>query len=47
LAALTPRGRHAAQAIADIGTQVETEWAEKIGRNRLEQLRDALAGITA
>ena len=44
---LTPRGEHAAQAIADIGTQIETEWAHKIGRNRLEQLRQALAAITA
>ena len=44
---LTSRGRHAAQAIADIGTQIETEWAHKIGHTRLEQLRKALAGITA
>jgi DNA-binding MarR family transcriptional regulator len=44
---LTSRGRHAAEAIAGIGTQIETEWAEKIGRTRLEQLRDALSAITA
>ena len=44
---LTSRGRHAAQAIAGIGTQIEAEWAHKIGRTRLEQLREALAGITA
>jgi DNA-binding MarR family transcriptional regulator len=44
---LTSRGRHAAQAIAGIGTQIETEWAHKIGRSRLEQLREALAAITA
>jgi DNA-binding MarR family transcriptional regulator len=44
---LTSRGRQAAQAIAGIGTQIETEWAQKIGRTRLEQLRDALSAITA
>jgi DNA-binding MarR family transcriptional regulator len=44
---LTSRGRHAAQAIAGIGTQIETEWAHKIGRTRLEQLRAALADINA
>ena len=44
---LTPRGRHATRAIADIGTQIETEWASKIGRTRLEQLREALAAIIA
>jgi DNA-binding MarR family transcriptional regulator len=44
---LTSRGRHAAEAIAGIGTQIETEWADKIGRTRLEQLREALAAITA
>jgi len=44
---LTPRGRQAAQAIADIGTQIEGEWAKEIGRARLEQLRAALAAITA
>jgi len=44
---LTPQGRQAAQAIADIGTQIETEWARKIGGTRLEQLRKALAAITA
>ncbi len=43
---LTPRGEHAARAIAEIGTQIETEWAKKIGRTRLEQLRQALAAIT-
>src|SRR5262249_37628985 len=44
---LTPRGEHAAQASPDIGTQSEPEWPHKIGRNRLEQLRQALAAITA
>jgi DNA-binding MarR family transcriptional regulator len=44
---LTQRGRNAAQAIAGIGTEIESEWAQKIGRDRLEQLREALAGITA
>src|SRR5262245_6537290 len=44
---LTSRGRQAAQAIADIGTQIESEWANEIGRTRLEQLRSALAAITA
>src|SRR5262249_640500 len=44
---LTSRGRQAAQAIADIGTQIESEWANEIGRARLEQLRAALAAITA
>lgn len=42
---LTPRGRQAGQAIAEIGARIETEWAEKIGRKRLEQLREALAAI--
>ncbi|HEX9356959.1 MAG TPA: hypothetical protein VF933_24475 [Streptosporangiaceae bacterium] len=46
-AVVCARGRHAAQAIADIGTQIETEWAQKIGRDRLEQLREMLAAITA
>ena len=44
---LTARGRQAAEAIAEIGTRIETEWEHKIGRDRLEQLRDALAAITA
>jgi len=44
---LTSRGRHAAEAIAGIGAQIETEWANKIGQTRLEQLRDALSVITA
>ena len=44
---LTSRGGQAAQAIADIGTQIESEWANEIGRTRLEQLRAALAAITA
>ena len=44
---LTSRGRQAAQAIADIGTQIEGEWANEIGQARLEQLRAALAAITA
>lgn len=44
---LTPQGRQAAEAIADIGTQIESEWADEIGRTRLEQLRAALAAITA
>ena len=44
---LTTRGRHAAQAIAGIGAEIEAEWAEKIGRTRLERLRDALSAITA
>jgi DNA-binding MarR family transcriptional regulator len=44
---LTSLGRQAAEAIAGIGTQIETEWAEKIGRTRLEQLRGALSAITA
>jgi DNA-binding MarR family transcriptional regulator len=43
---LTPHGRDAAQAINAIGTQLEATWAEKIGRNRVEQLREALAAIT-
>lgn len=44
---LTPRGRDAAKAIAEIGTRIESEWAEKIGHRRLEQLREALTAITA
>jgi DNA-binding MarR family transcriptional regulator len=43
---LTPRGRDAAEAIALIASRMEAEWAEKIGHRRLEQLREALAGIT-
>jgi DNA-binding MarR family transcriptional regulator len=43
---LTPRGRQAAEAIADIGAQIEAAWADKIGHKRLEQLREALAAIT-
>jgi DNA-binding MarR family transcriptional regulator len=44
---LTPRGRDAAEAIAAVGARIEGEWADKIGHDRLEQLRTALAGITA
>jgi DNA-binding MarR family transcriptional regulator len=43
---LTRRGRDAAEMIAEIGSRIETEWAEKIGHRRLGQLRDALAAIT-
>jgi DNA-binding MarR family transcriptional regulator len=43
---LTPRGRQAAETIAAVGAQIETAWAGKIGRQRLAQLRDALAAIT-
>ena len=43
---LTRRGRQAAEAIAAIGAQTEAAWADKIGRRRLEQLREALAAIT-
>jgi len=43
---LTPRGQQAAETIAAVGAQIETAWAGKIGRRRLEQLRDALAAIT-
>jgi len=43
---LTRRGRDAAEMIAEIGSRIETEWAEKIGHRRLEQLRDAMAAIT-
>jgi DNA-binding MarR family transcriptional regulator len=42
---LTSRGRQAAQAIASIGAEIETTWADKIGHRRLEQLREALAAI--
>ena len=44
---LTPRGRDAAEAIAAVGARIEGEWADKIGHDRLEQLRAALAGIIA
>jgi DNA-binding MarR family transcriptional regulator len=44
---LSSRGRRAAQAIAGIGAQIETELAKKIGRTRLEQLRDVLSALTA
>jgi len=43
---LTARGQRAAEAVAEIGTCIEAEWAEKIGRGRLEQLRETLAAIT-
>jgi DNA-binding MarR family transcriptional regulator len=43
---LTARGQRAAEAVAEIGTSIEAEWAEKIGRGRLEQLRETLAAIT-
>ena len=43
---LTPRGRQAAEMIAAIGAQLEAEWADKLGRRRLEQLREALSAIT-
>jgi DNA-binding MarR family transcriptional regulator len=43
---LTPRGRQAAAAIADLGARIEAEWAQKIGPRRLEQLREALTVIT-
>lgn len=42
---LTPRGQQAAETIAEIGARIEAEWADKIGRQRLEQLRAALAAI--
>lgn len=42
---LTARGRQAADAVAEIGTRIEAEWAERIGRGRLEQLRQTLAAI--
>jgi DNA-binding MarR family transcriptional regulator len=44
---LTSRGQQAAAAIAGIAARIEVGWAEKIGRTRLEQLRAALAAITA
>jgi DNA-binding MarR family transcriptional regulator len=44
---LTPRGRRAAAAIAELGARIEDEWAQKIGPRRLEQLREALTAITA
>lgn len=44
---LTARGRQAAEKIAEIGARIESEWAGKIGHRRLEQLRAALAEITA
>ena len=43
---LTVRGQQAADAVAEIGTRIEAEWAEKVGRARLEQLRETLAAIT-
>lgn len=44
---LTPRGRRACETIGAIGARIEAEWAHKIGRQRLEQLREALTAITA
>jgi len=32
--------------IAAVGAQIETAWTDKIGHQRLEQLREALAAIT-
>lgn len=43
---LTPYGRQAAEAIGDLGTRIEQEWAQKIGRRRLDELREALAEIS-
>jgi DNA-binding MarR family transcriptional regulator len=42
---LTARGQRAAETIAGIGARMEAEWAGKIGQERLEQLRAALACI--
>jgi DNA-binding MarR family transcriptional regulator len=42
---LTARGDQAATAIADLGARIEAGWAQTIGRRRLEELREALAGI--
>ena len=44
---LTPRGRDAADVITEAGARLEAEWAVKIGKDRLDQLRAALAEITA
>lgn len=42
---LTPDGRRAAEAIGDIGARIEQEWAQRIGHQRLDELREALAEI--
>jgi DNA-binding MarR family transcriptional regulator len=42
---LTARGEQATAAIAELGTRIEADWAHKVGRHSLEQLRETLAAI--
>jgi DNA-binding MarR family transcriptional regulator len=39
---LTPRGVDAKQAATEIFAEIERQWAERIGEERVEALRDAL-----
>jgi DNA-binding MarR family transcriptional regulator len=42
---LTERGIEAKEAAAEVFAEIEREWAEQIGADRVEALRDALESI--
>ncbi len=43
---LTPRGEEAKKAALEIFTAIEREWAERIGEERVQALRDALERLS-
>jgi DNA-binding MarR family transcriptional regulator len=43
---LTPRGRRASAAMREVVLEIETEWAQKLGRRRFAELRELLAELS-